>query len=156
VVGFAQHAESLLHRVSGEFMILGFLAFCVWSFNQARGFNMLSDVFGPSALDILHLFEAVHMMLFIAMCLNVVMALVLIHRCVTWQVLFAVYEPAMTIENGLAEIPAFASTPPKFLLFFEEEMEPERHWRALRDYFVASFNAKDRGFRLPDDFNFAR
>ena len=64
VMGAQAHFEGLLNRVNGEFMVLGFLAFCVWSFNQAKGFDDLAkDVIttAPDGNTLLHLWEAVHM-----------------------------------------------------------------------------------------------
>jgi len=67
-------------------MVLGFLAFLVWAIEQGKGFDTVhgwidAGSHSPSPLEIYHLFEAVHMYLFLAMCLNFVMAAILIHRC---------------------------------------------------------------------------
>lgn len=49
-------------------MVLGFLAFCVWSTNQAKGFHAIHSVVGgPGGYDLLHMFEGVHMFLFLGM-----------------------------------------------------------------------------------------
>ena len=59
VLGAAKLYSNLLDRISGEFMVLGFLAFCVWSCNQAERFNTIHYYFGgPDAVQLLHLVEA--------------------------------------------------------------------------------------------------
>lgn len=79
--------KELANRASGEFMTLGFLAFCVFIFNQSGGFKVMakasaqnserrlggdaggSDVFHlpQTPEDWLHMIEIVHMKLFIGM-----------------------------------------------------------------------------------------
>lgn len=64
--------ESFLASVGGEFMVLGFLAFTVWSLNQMKFFDFLAKQdFGQRTptvgSDYLHLVEAVHMQLFLGM-----------------------------------------------------------------------------------------
>ena len=82
VFGATSHFDHLIERANAEFMVLGFLAFLIWSIQQAGGFETLESWFGgPSATELFHLFETVHMYLFLAMCLNFVMAAMLIHRC---------------------------------------------------------------------------
>ena len=65
----------LFNRLSGEFMVLGFIAFLVWSSSRS-GFlelcmsNVSPDDLGPyDATSLLHIMEDVHMALFFAMCL---------------------------------------------------------------------------------------
>lgn len=65
----------LFHRSTGEFTVLGFLAFLVWCFNQAEGFDKIYESskdtqdwgFPGDGSSYLHMVEAVHMQLFIAM-----------------------------------------------------------------------------------------
>jgi hypothetical protein len=59
----------LLDRLSDELMVLGFLAFTVWSCNKAKVYDMVvADDYGPNnAADLLHVIEDVHMHLFMAM-----------------------------------------------------------------------------------------
>lgn len=65
----------LFSRMGGEFMVLGFLAFTIWTCNQQELFHAVakieaSDIRTPTvASDILHLMEEVHMQLFVAMIL---------------------------------------------------------------------------------------
>jgi hypothetical protein len=67
----------LLHRFSSELMVLGFLAFVVWSCAQADVFVGIADSFKDyddfavpkDALSYFHTVEAVHMHMFIAMVL---------------------------------------------------------------------------------------
>merc|ERR1719387_155906 len=59
--------------MGGELMVLGFLAFLVWTFNQAGGFDRVAEATASSARlptsgpDYLHMMEAVHMHLFLGM-----------------------------------------------------------------------------------------
>jgi len=57
--GAHEHFHALLERINGEFMVLGFLAFCVWSASQADAFTSFYDLVGtgPHGLDLLHIFE---------------------------------------------------------------------------------------------------
>lgn len=60
VLGADAHFHALIHRVNAELMVLGFLAFCVWSFNQAGGFEKLQEnviTIAPDGASLLHLFE---------------------------------------------------------------------------------------------------
>lgn len=67
--------KSLFIRASGEFMVLGFLAFVVWLFNQAGFFEEVAHSLDQhhtiklpvTAGALLHTVENVHMQLFIAM-----------------------------------------------------------------------------------------
>jgi len=64
---------TLFARMGGEFMVLGFLAFTIWCCGQLGIFDEMahitaSDMTLPSqGSDYLHLMEAVHMQLFVAM-----------------------------------------------------------------------------------------
>lgn len=68
-------AEELVNRAGGEFMTLGFLAFCTFMFNTLGGFKWLVATCPPSGsvplpateVDWLHLVELVHMKLFVGM-----------------------------------------------------------------------------------------
>ena len=136
----------LFERVAGEFMVLGFLAFCVWSCNQNKGFADLHNTFGgPPEYDMLHLFEGVHMYLFIAMVLNFCLNAYLIYRVVNWQVLLASYEH----ENLVAQYPeisAFQSRPPA--IFREGDSEDETSkakFKQLETYFLEVTGKDDDG-----------
>eukprot|EP00927_Polykrikos_kofoidii_P018380 TRINITY_DN18516_c0_g1_i1.p1 TRINITY_DN18516_c0_g1~~TRINITY_DN18516_c0_g1_i1.p1 ORF type:complete len:631 (+),score=75.47 TRINITY_DN18516_c0_g1_i1:74-1894(+) len=67
--------KRLFNRASGEFMVLGFLAFVVWLCNQAGAFAAIAKAIenDPSikmpgtVTDLLHTVENVHMQLFMAM-----------------------------------------------------------------------------------------
>lgn len=70
--------ESLLNQTSGELMVLGMIAFAVWTVNRAGLFDKLAKVIRsdtirlpPGGYDLLHIVEDVHMQLFIAMLLYV-------------------------------------------------------------------------------------
>jgi hypothetical protein len=59
----------LLERGSGELMVLGFIAFVVWSCNKGEVYDkVIESGYGPqSGSDLLHVVEDVHMHLFMAM-----------------------------------------------------------------------------------------
>lgn len=65
----------LLERMGGEFMVLGFLAFSIWTLNQQNLFSAIADAgitdprLPSTGSDFLHIMEAVHMQLFVAMIL---------------------------------------------------------------------------------------
>merc|ERR1712232_1464108 len=66
-----QLAKELANRTGGEFMTLGFLAFCVFVFNTCEGFDWLVTKFPSGHFhlpktkdDWLHMVEFVHMQLF--------------------------------------------------------------------------------------------
>jgi len=71
----------LFARMGGEFMVLGFLAFTIWVFNQQGIFDEIAktkntDMRLPtSGSDYLHMMEAVHMQLFVANILYFALAL---------------------------------------------------------------------------------
>lgn len=62
----------LFVRCSGEFMVLGFLAFTIWTCNQQNVFDNIAEITAgdirlpTSGVDYLHLMEEVHMQLFVA------------------------------------------------------------------------------------------
>lgn len=72
---------TMLSRMSGEFMVLGFLAFTIWTTNQRGIFAELAKLTAgdmqlpKSGDDYLHMMEEVHMQLFVAMILYFTMAL---------------------------------------------------------------------------------
>mmetsp|Transcript_62721 Transcript_62721/g.162796 ORF Transcript_62721/g.162796 Transcript_62721/m.162796 type:complete len:549 (+) Transcript_62721:54-1700(+) len=67
-------SKELVNRAGNEFMILGFLAFCIFIFNVSGGFDWCTSVSQASDFDLplsaaewLHLAEFIHMQLFFAM-----------------------------------------------------------------------------------------
>jgi hypothetical protein len=62
----------LMERLSGELMVLGFLAFTVWSCNKGELYDkVVTEGYGPpTGPDLLHVIEDVHMHLFMAMVRN--------------------------------------------------------------------------------------
>lgn len=62
----------LFVRCSGEFMVLGFIAFLIWSLNQQSFFDVLSEITASdirlpaSGVDYFHILEKVHIQLFVA------------------------------------------------------------------------------------------
>lgn len=62
----------LFARCSGEFMVLGFLAFTIWTLNQRGVFDEVAGIENQgirlplAGVDYLHLLEEVHMQLFVA------------------------------------------------------------------------------------------
>mmetsp|Transcript_53596 Transcript_53596/g.136024 ORF Transcript_53596/g.136024 Transcript_53596/m.136024 type:complete len:563 (+) Transcript_53596:67-1755(+) len=67
-------SKELVDRAGNEFMILGFLAFCIFIFNVSGGFDWCTSVSQASDFDLplsaaewLHLAEFIHMQLFFAM-----------------------------------------------------------------------------------------
>jgi len=96
VKGGSHHRLDLLTRVNGEFMVLGFLAFVVWTLNQLTFFEWIAgfmnantsmsfnrDVTGS---DLLHISEEVHIHLFLAMVLNFCCAEKVVRTLAYWQV----------------------------------------------------------------------
>jgi hypothetical protein len=71
----------LLNRLTSELMILGFIAFTVWSCNKVGVYEMVVvKDYGPkTGPDLLHVIEDVHMHLFIAMCMYFIVMI----NCVT-------------------------------------------------------------------------
>lgn len=91
--------EELSSRVAGEFMSLGFLAFCIFVFNQLQGFELMANR-TPSGGDFklpqkdedwLHTAEFVHMQLFVGMLLYFGLVCALVHGSVeqirSWEAL---------------------------------------------------------------------
>jgi hypothetical protein len=158
VKGGNAHLMALLDRVSGEFMVLGFLAFCVWSCNQNKGFDKIADVTGgPDGYTLLHLFEAVHMYLFVGMVLNFVTAAILVLKIVKWQVLMAKYENP-DVVNGAQEPEAttFHSQPPLVFRDGGVDHTSAQKFKALKAYFMEITGKDDTGKQILDNFNFAR
>lgn len=89
----------LVTRISGEFMVLGWLAFIIFVFRAAEGFEAVSAAFPVSngegmhlphtAEDWLHLIELVHMKLFMGMIMYFALITRIVWACVcrvsTWE-----------------------------------------------------------------------
>jgi len=145
ITGANSHFEALLTRISGEFMVLGFLAFCVWVMNQSKGFYKLAEAVDhkPDYYSLLHLCEDVHMFLFLSMVANFCLAIYLIHTCAHWQVLFARFDRPELAEMYHIES-YFNVAPPSFL-------KDEESWHKLKKYFI-----KTSPLTIDEDFDFAR
>jgi len=148
LMGANKHFENLLQRVSGEFMVLGFLAFCIWTCNQADVFKKLGKAFddSPSKYDILHLCEDVHMHLFLAMIFNFILELVLVRQCANWQLLFARFEQR---KLAMEHKDSGSIRPP--IVFRGED-----NWNKVKLFFVRTLPAEDFEGPLTDQFDFAR
>jgi len=99
-----------VNRLSKELMVLGFLAFLVFVFREAGGFEWLVKLFPPknsdlmvpkTAEDWLHMVENVHMKLFLGMIIYFLVILRVVNGCVKhvefWE------EMAILRRNGKAE-----------------------------------------------------
>lgn len=89
----------LVSRISGEFMVLGWLAFLIFVFRAADGFEAVSAAFPVgdgtglhlphTAEDWLHLIELVHMKLFMGMIIYFALITRIVRACVlrvaTWE-----------------------------------------------------------------------
>ena len=134
-------------------MVLGFLAFVVWSVLQADGFEKMHHDWGwgPDGHGLLHLFENVHMYLFLGMALNFLLAARLIKTVTEWQILFAGYEnPQLAAEND--DISAFRVTPPGFL---KHDEDPRQAFQDLEKYFINAIERKHCHISLRG-FDFSR
>ena len=99
------------------------------------------------------------MHLFLAMVLNFILAVVFIHTCVKWQVLFARYHRPHLLERY--NIEAFETDPPAFLAEggLGLGLTGKEKWDAMRRYFIETVNqtAKDDVEVLREDiFDFSR
>ena len=144
--GGQAHCEALFHRVNGEFMVLGFLAFLVWSINQGDGFGKLKAnviTMAPDGVTLLHLCEAVHMYLFLAMILNFTACGFIVFRICRWQTLIATYEnPELANDEYIKE---HMVEPPSFL-----RGRGGCSWACILDWNCCCF--PDHGGELPLGF----
>ena len=87
-MGGGAHYVNLFARFSAEAMILGFMAFTVWTCSQCKVWDKITKSVNhhhltPSAL--LHMVEAVHMQIFMAMVLQFIAMAWVIHRSMVFQ-----------------------------------------------------------------------
>jgi len=134
-------------------MVLGFLAFLVWCIQQGEGFTKMHDKWGwgPDGLSLLHLFEAVHMFLFLGMVLNFILASVLISKITQWQILFSGYENPKLVEDHPG-ISAFHCDPPGFLQYNESSRES---FMLLEKYFISAVQMQHPNINL-ESMDFSR
>jgi len=96
IKGANYHYTHLFNRMNEEFMVLGFLAFCVWSCNQAELFKTIGEWqphgYWPDESSLLHLCEDVHMFLFTAMLTNFGVCALAIHSGMLLQLSFGHWE----------------------------------------------------------------
>ena len=160
VKGANLHYMALLDRIAGEFMVLGFLSFCVWSCNQNHGFATIGGWLGTSLseYETLHQFENVHVYLFIGMVLNFVVSGWLIYRIVRWQIQLAKFENPSLVNNAIEpEASAFRAWPPAMLSDGgTAETTSQAKYDALRKYFMEITGKDDDGVVILDKVNFAR
>merc|ERR1711865_1003409 len=94
--GANYHYTHLFNRMNEEFMVLGFLAFCVWSCNQGELFKTIGEWhphgYWPDETSLLHLCEDVHMFLFTAMLTNFGVCALAIHSGMLLQLSFGQWE----------------------------------------------------------------
>lgn len=171
------HLSNLFNRMNAEFMVLGFLAVCVWSCNQAEAFDAIAENLddNPDASSLLHTCEDVHMFLFFAMLLNFVGCNLAIHSAMMLQLLFAKWAGELVGVNTAEEADAINEEvltdpllswrkvrAPAILtgtLFHENpcasiHCKPILGWLRLVQYFHGS--CKMAGHTIPDAFDFSR
>lgn len=84
-----QLPKELVHRAASEFMTLGFLAFCIFSFNSCGGFEWMVEQFPSRTMhlpkveeDWLHMAEIVFINMFFGMCTYFIVLTRIVHGCV--------------------------------------------------------------------------
>jgi len=117
----------LFSRMGGEFMVLGFLAFTIWTSNQQNVFNELADM-GDAGIRLpldgstyLHLMEEVHMQLFVANVLYFALCFVIV-LAADQKIKDFEYCRSAWVDQIMEGMPGIQESDPKMLKAF-------KYWR---------------------------
>lgn len=127
--------QDLVNRMGGEFMVLGFLAFCMFMFNNCGGCRLLHATFPPtqahiprSADDWFHTLEEVHIDLFVGMILYFILMSRVVHvsmrKLRKWERLHLRPGGSAILQEEVHE-----SAYPLWRVYFVEGV---LHWRQTR------------------------
>mmetsp|Transcript_54400 Transcript_54400/g.129643 ORF Transcript_54400/g.129643 Transcript_54400/m.129643 type:complete len:677 (-) Transcript_54400:137-2167(-) len=130
----------LTSRISAEFMVLGWLAFLIFCFREAHGFEWVARVtkdekavpLPKSAEDWLHMVEIVHMKLFLAMILYCVVISCVVTGSVrnvrAWE------EMRVVARAGAGSVKASKTQLRRYMTWRSNFVDSLMHWRHRRPH----------------------